>query len=201
MAESKPKRSHKLRTVLILLSLFLCAIIGLVNTPKDDGQETPTRVIRAAATRAPTVAKAPTQTPVPTATLTANEAVHAVVAKALGNGNRDVPRLASMVYTPDLVTVNFALKDATSGEWIVKFALMDVAAVGHALVEAGYTNAALSVTGTFSMQDVYGKASEMSVFWIDLSAVTLGKIQWDNFDPDNLPAIADKYDMRPALAE
>jgi hypothetical protein len=205
-----------------LVSLCLCvAVIYLVGgggtkvSPTVAGQQasattaTTTVSREANAATGPTETARPTRTPRPTSTpeptdtptASAEERARQLVAATLGKGNRKLPRLTSLAYSADEISVQWALDDNLTTEMILRGAWLDVLHMAKVLWQAGYTTQSYVFDGSFSMTDAYGASSENRVILVTLNPETTGKIVWDTFITDNLPVIADTYWQHPAFTK
>jgi hypothetical protein len=69
--------------------------------------------------------------------------------------------------------------------------------MGHEALERGLAFTTMTVDASASMTDVYGRQGVERVIHAIYSRSTLVKVNWQNFDRDNIFRIADSSDVWP----
>ena len=136
----------------------------------------------------------------PTATPKPQDVVGELVREALGTGNRDVDRISEIDVTFGWVTVDWAINDSLTEGMIKTGAKIDICDVAEALCQNGFCDG-LTMRGSFSMQDVYGNVSELTVVEVGFTPETLAKINWEYFDFHDIYLIADTVELHPAFQD
>ncbi|SRR6266704_5095360 len=121
------------------------------------------------------------------------------VTDALGPSNRNVPR-GDVRYTDthDL-DVNFAINDNFSASYIKGGAGMDIAKVIKVAKSSPVPVDQITFSGTFAVQDKYGKVTEEKVLGANYSAGTISKMNLDNLSYDQTLAAADYLYWSPVM--
>ena len=200
--------------VVLVLCCFGAAVTAILNQGSngegDQGQVEVAEVEDAAEpepedTQEPTEPPAtdlpPTDTPQPTNTPTVAELLNAVIADALGRGNRDVERVAKASKTLDVIDVEWAINDNLSEDMIRDGVKLDIVDVLKALDESGIEYDFVNFVGTFSMVDNLGNAEEMPVVWVTYSKDIVDQINWSGFIFSDVYEIADTVKMHPAFED
>lgn len=181
------KRNNKPLLIVVAAVLGLCCLGGIVLTVLDSDDDGG-KPASASASSAPAVDPA------------------AMLAKAiadkLGKPNRDnvsAPKVASWPDDPQkTIDVQWALNDnltANLRKAGAQIAVFDIIKVVKANATWKYTQ--LRLTGTFSMADKYGNASESVVVRLTYSAETIAKINPDGLTFDRIYALADSQQVHP----
>lgn len=188
--------------ILVLAAVaVLCAVCfvgSLVNTAVQRRQTASESQQQSAA--APTNPP-PAATPTPAATLTPEEKIQAALARALGHGNRDVPRLGRVSLTLDVIDVQWAINDNLTENMIKTGARIDIADMLQAIDETGVSYELINFEGTFSMVDRLGNAREETVVWATYERATVDQINWDGFLTDNVYNVAASSKRHPAFQD
>jgi hypothetical protein len=140
--------------------------------------------------RGPTGTPRPTDTPRPTVSPT--QRLQAAIRKALGDGNRNVPRVDEIALEDREIFVFWAINSNLTEGLIRNGARRDVVAILKAVAESGVEYSLVHTAGSFSMMDVYGNEREQVVVSLTYTQGTVDKINWVNFEPDNIYVIADE---------
>lgn len=106
------------------------------------------------------------------------------------NYNKDLGYILVRVYGSD----NFSSNMIKKGMW------MDVESSLKKLKEEKDIQT-IEFNIVFPMEDQYGNSSDDNVMKLSLSRETLDKINWANFDYNNLPNVADEYWEHPAFSK
>ena len=190
---------------LIFGGIILVLIIVAANTGKDKTKENTAPTTSAVSalpdndiTPQPTATEGPTATPkptrVPTATASAQTRLQYAFEKSLGSSNRkDVIRVAIYVtnYDPPEVIISWAINDNLTEGLIRGSAKRDIALMLKTLDDSGIRFDSVRLTGSFSLADQYGKATEETVVKAVYKWDTVQRINWAGFLNDNVYAIAD----------
>lgn len=190
----------------LLVSIFLalciiCVVISMINSGLKSVGLLPTDT----PFPSPTTTSAPTATIPPTVgpTLTPDEQVRALISGVLGKGNRNMPRLTSIEWSPSdkTLTIKWAIDDNLTEDFIKRGAKMDVEAMLKAIDTQGipYDYDSVVLDGSFALVDAYGNTSEQRVVLLTYYRSTIEKINWDNFLTDNMYVIADSVYIHPAF--
>jgi hypothetical protein len=162
-------------------------------------QARPTETLVPSNTPQPT--STPTITPLPSLTLSAEEQLQQMVETALGIGNREIPRLTSVVWdnSTKIITANWAINDNLTKNLLIFGARQDVVDVLKTISQANLSldYQLIQFAGTFSMVDAYGNVSESVVIRASYFRETIQKINWLNFLNDNVFVIADSSYVHP----
>lgn len=200
------------RRTLIIGAIVLIFACGLITTffgdpsPAGETAERPeataevVAVVEEAPTESPTNTPAPTDTPAPpTATPEPGEALRAAIALALGNGNRDVDRLTSVVDDNGRIEVDWAINDNLSEDLTRAGAQMDATEIVRAIAESGYDYEFILLRGTFPLVDQLGNVEETKVVELFFGRELVEQINFDNFLHRNIYDIADSSQIHPAF--
>jgi hypothetical protein len=152
----------------------------------------PTRPPTSTVAPLPTNTLAPTNTPA--ATLDAKSSLKVAIQTALGTSDRNIPRIRGISFdafeTGDIF-VEWSINDNLT-ESMIKFgARDDVNKVLKAVADSGFNYTSVALQGYFPMQDAYGNSSEDMVLNLIYKKTTVDKINWANFDLNNVYIIAD----------
>ena len=209
-ASRKPSRRTLIIGVIVLI--FACGLCGLITTffsdpsPAGETAEQPeataevVAAVEEAPTESPTNTPAPTDTPAPpTPTLEPGEALRAAIALALGNGNRDVDRLASVVDDNGRIEVDWAINDNLSEDLTRAGAQLDATEIVRAIAESGYDYEFILLRGTFPLVDQLGNVEETKVVELFFGRELVEQINFDNFLHRNIYDIADSSQIHPAF--
>lgn len=201
-APEKKKRSRWLYILGAIAVLFICGIISSFFT--DDAADDPeptAEVAQSAATPQPTDTPAPTATPAPpTATPEPGEALRAAVAGALGNSNRGVERLVSVVDANGRIEVDWAINDNLSEDLTRGGAQLEAVDILKAIVASGYEYDFILMRGTFPLRDTAGNVEESKVVELFFSRETVNGFDFGGFfDHRNIYELADSAQIHPAF--
>jgi len=145
-------------------------------------------------------------------TLTIEQQMEKSVVEILGSSNRKVDRLVEFDYLDNLfpqdegriavANIRFNINDNLNKNYIRGGALMDSADLFEHLY-ANYPDdlTAVQIMGFYPLSDSYGKEEDVAVLKISIKKETADKINWDNFNSDNFPIVADSYYIHPALSD
>lgn len=208
--EQAVSRKPGRRTLIIgaIVLIFACGICGLITTffgdpaPAEEtaGQTEATAEVEEAPTESPTNTPAPTDTPAPpTPTLEPGDALRAAIALTLGNGNRDVDRLTSVVDDNGRIEVDWAINDNLSEDLTRAGAQMDATEIVRAIAESGYDYEFILLRGTFPLVDQLGNVEETKVVELFFGRELVEQINFDNFLHRNIYDIADSSQIHPAF--
>lgn len=176
----------------------------LAPTPTATVTSAPTATPGPTATPAPTNTPMPTDTPVPpTNTPEPQAALQTAVAAALGEGNRDVPRIKDVYLGTDdkTIAVSWAINDNAFSSYIGYGGRKDVIAILKAVKASGAPFDVVNLFGSFSMVDKYGNASESPVVKLIYSKATVDRLNLDNILlTDTIYEAADKSQIHPEFS-
>jgi len=175
-------RQTALGVLFVILLVFVVAIL----LPAPSNTSNPSAQSRPAATRRPTAA--------PTATPTLQGRILA----AIGEINRDGAPTPDILFADQAVIIKYPSNDGLSVGSIRRSTQRQIVAIAR--VVRAFTQDELFITVTGPLTDAYGNTSEADIIRLRITRPTLEKINFDNFDIDNLPVIADYYWQHPALA-
>lgn len=174
----------------ILACICVIVVLGLILPPAG----TPTPVAQVAPTD--TAAPTPTSEPLPPPpTAGPQDRLAASLVEALGNSNRDTPRLAGLAVEGGEIVVSWAINDNLTSNLVRTGAALDVVDILQAVDELGIDYQQITVIGSFAMQDVYGNIEESIVVSAVYTRPTVDRIAFDTFDTDNTYRIADELLM------
>jgi len=195
MAQTKKKTIWK-RWYMIVLYCFVGLIVIGSLLPDSDNSETNIN----------------SQVNVEQETLTIEQQMEKSVVEILGSSNRKVDRLVEFDYLDNLfpqdegriavANIRFNINDNLNKNYIRGGALMDSADLFEHLY-ANYPDdlTAVQIMGFYPLSDSYGKEEDVAVLKISIKKETADKINWDNFNSDNFPIVADSYYIHPALSD
>lgn len=168
----------------------------------------PPATFTAAPTKAPTLAF--TATPIPTATAeptatptltdtpaTPLEAMAQAVTAALGEGDRETPRMGDVDYFEEHLVIFWAINRTMSGTWSRLNAQNDMKAILLAVHESGLPMEQVTVHGTFPVLNAYGNIVDRNVFHAAFSNRDLELINWENLELVDFEAVADDFGYAP----
>lgn len=224
MTTQPGKKRNPARAILWSLIAFIC-LCGFLfsrsvkntppppapptNTPSQTRPPTetatPTATLNQAAEK-PTITftPAPTNTPAPTFTSDPYAAFKKDVRRILGTGNRSVPRVAAINFNdpePGAIFINWALNDLYTTSLTGYGARSEATKILEALHESGLNYTYIILSGSFSMIDKFGNASEDNIFNLTFYKSTVEKINWNNFLVDDIDNIADNAFIHPDLRD
>lgn len=110
---------------------------------------------------------------------------------ALGECNRDVPRLGKVEITGEVVWVQYAIDDNLTSTLLLYGAYKDMATVLETLERSDVQYVRVRVQGSFAMRDLYGNVEEDTVVDLFFDRETARRVRWEAFDYLDLPRIAD----------
>lgn len=99
-------------------------------------------------------------------------------------------------YTEHIV-VESQMGDNLSGSWIISGFEMDIMRFLEKVQNESFES--VYIAGYFDLIDTYGNEKNHKVYSIDLTKSEIDKINFGNFDRDNLKNIADGYQVHNAL--
>ncbi len=217
MSAEKRKRGRG-RTIILAIIVLLVAcgvlsfFVSLFSDSATPGADEPTAVVEEVAevteetTAEPTNEPEPTELPVPTdeptaipATLSPEEALTAAIVAALGSGNRDVDRVASVIDDDGRIEVDWAINDAFSENLTQGSAQLDATNILRAISESGYPYDFVLMRGTFPLVDQFGNTEEQKVVELFFEQATADQINFDGFDYRNVYDIADSAQIHPSF--
>lgn len=173
------------------------------STPAPTSTPVPTNTPAPTSTPVPTSTPAPTDTPAPTPTSTATlspvDQLRVSIQAALGEGNRDIPRLQEFDILEEVdLWVVWSINTSLTIGWIRDGAQADAFNILQAIHSTGFDYRSVALIGTFSMTDVYGNSEEADVISVTYNRETVERINWNNFSLDNVYTIADQiYQIHP----
>jgi hypothetical protein len=127
-----------------------------------------------------------------------------VILAKLGPANRKNVKRVDHVFSgvnrgqPGII-VQFAINDNLTKNMVKLGAREDVANILQAIANSGTDYFSVRIAGTFSMVDKFGNAKEQFVIKATFNKETVDRINWKNFNSDNVFEIADDTDIHPAM--
>lgn len=148
------------------------------------------------ATTQPTETPEPTETLVPTPSDPAEQLLYNIE-HALGDNNRDVPRIGEYWFNADsgLIYVQFAIDDNLGIRMIRTGARIDTLTILEEVSQTSLDYSGVDVLGTFELVDQYGNTSESIVTSLYYTRETVERINFDNMLFENVYEIADNVGM------
>lgn len=110
----------------------------------------------------------------------------------------DSERIEDITHFDGHTTLKIKASDNLTTNMIRKSMLLDATEILNELKIANHEGTTL-ILFMFPMTDKYGEEKDMKVMSLEVSPETLEKINFDNFNRDNLSNIADDYYEHPAL--
>ena len=142
----------------------------------------------------------PKPSPMLTQTADGHAALRSAILQALGNGNRNVPRLSGLNFDdPEAgaIFVNWTIDDNLTNDMIVYGAELDATHILHALADSKIDYSYVILSGSFPMVDPYGNSKESNVVTLTFNKPTVDEINWQNFLTENICKIADQTAIWP----
>jgi len=170
--------------------------LAITRTPAPTASPAPTRTPEPTSTPAPTGTNTPA--PRPTATRSTQELITALLTSTLGKSNRDAQRLGPVTVSGGDVTAQWAINESLTEGYTKLGANQDIANILEQLFAFPGVQR-VTLNGTYSMVDIYGKVSEMTVIHYVMTSTTAAKVNWQNVDLHNLYRIADSVEVHPAF--
>lgn len=128
--------------------------------------------------------------------------LHVALGSALGSSDRGVRRFEVVRVSPSgsqsklsTATVRWAINDDISTGTVGNGAQADVYAVFRDVFTAGLPLASVRLDGTYPLSDGHGVARETVVMRVSMSrstATSIGKIGWENLDPQSAWPLVDR---------
>lgn len=134
----------------------------------------------------------------PAETLEPHAAFEMAVEKELGEGNREVSRIAELEFdkpNEGAIFIKWAINDNLTENFIKYGAKMDVVRILKALADSQIDYTYITLSGTFSLVDQFGNSEEKNVVYLVFNKSTVDRINWDNFLTDNIYKIADQTNI------
>lgn len=177
----KEKRVTKPTGVAIAVGIASIVLAGVIATPAEKEAESEVEV--EGVSEVEEVAEEATP----------EDRIRTVVGEAI-----DGKRILDVIYNDGHTTLKMALADNLTTNMIRKGAYMDVERVLKAFKDAKY-DGDTSILVMHEQADKYGKIDKYKVMTVKVSSETLDKIDFDNFDYNNIPDVADEYTSHPSL--
>lgn len=186
--------------VLVVIGSFLDGDTP-TTTPAPLAQNSPATLtsLPPTATQIPPT-NTPTDVPEPTPTIPPQEAFRAALSTALGDSNRDLDRIVKLEFGETLV-IDFTINENLTEDLIRYGAKMDFVTILKLLsvTEIPFTSA--SISGSYSLVDLYGNASETMVVYGLYTKDIISKINFSNFITDNVYILAEENFIAPAFQD
>lgn len=156
--------------------------------------------VRSTTTEAPTTTTS-TEAPTTTVPATPEERLNEEALNALGEGNRDVPRVAQVSNVEGTVEIRWAINDNLTEGFTKDGARRDGVDILTAVRASGIDATTVRLVGTFSLQDQFGNVSEDEVVRATYTTATLERFNFENFDAKQAyePSVADEVWVHPAF--
>jgi len=125
----------------------------------------------------------------------------AALRKHLGTNNRNRSKLTSLSVEGGQVKFTLSLDD-NLGKSLIKYGgFSDLCDVFQVLLDGRLDWTDAYVTCTFALRDKYGNESESRVMGGYFKRSELERVNWENFDVEDLPKIAGNFYLHPELRE
>lgn len=206
MIQPKPKKKMPFIVFMILVLFAFCVFCSIVSLTMDKLGLLPTETPKPP----PTQTSLPTQTPLPsptippTATLAPLDALKFQIETALGESNRNVPRLTSFDWTESdkVLMIRWAVNDNLGTDLILIGVQTDVTDMLQIIAQSGLLPdyQFVNFVGTFPLQDAFGNVSEERIVTATYDKATVDKINWENFQYPNIFTIADFASLHPEFS-
>ncbi len=146
---------------------------------------------------------APTAVPTPSATVTSEDKLRQAVHRTPLLGKIDRLQVFPSAGQPGLwiVDIHEQIADNLTDSMVANGALMDFAAISKSVYQAGVPLQWVAWTGSFSMQDQYGRTRVEDVLVLKLPADRGNTIAWQNLDGHGVYDLADHIVVAPAFAQ
>jgi hypothetical protein len=134
----------------------------------------------------------------PAATLDPKVALRESINKVLGTDNGELPRLTKISYSdPEAgdITITWAINDNAFQNSKKVGAQIDTTNILKVLENSKTRFIYVILIGTFSMQDRYGNPTEIQAMSLGFNKSKLDKINWEDFQPSDIYALADVADI------
>lgn len=152
------------------------AVIQLQSVPTL----TPTAPATSAATKPAAgtpVRSTPAATPTPTVSK-APQTLKPALMTALGESNRDLERVASVTVDGDALTIQWAIDDSLSDDWLKDGIKSDVVSILQVVWKSKLPFKTIHLAGTFAMQDRFGNVTEDIVVDLTYGSDIVRQINW-----------------------
>ena len=177
------------RYILIVLAVLAVASLACGGSGSPKATATP----RPTATNTPTPAP-PTATPVPLAPV---DQLRADILDALGDSNRDVPRITKLIAGNEIY-IEWTISDNLAS-LLQSSIRLDVRNMLEVIAHSAVPYKTVNLRGSFPLKDVYGNVSEEIVLDAVYTAEAIGRINWEGFQFKNMHEVAETWDMHPAM--
>jgi len=138
--------------------------------------------------------------PTATTTLTAETTICRAVSAALSQSNRGLRRLPFCERDVDNhIVIRWTINDNLTENMIKTGAQLDLVRVLKAVAKSGQPFISVYAEGSFAMVDQYGAKTETIVVRAFFERATVDKINFDNFNADNIYVIADSGNVHRAF--
>jgi len=118
------------------------------------------------------------------------------IRKSLTASNRGRERI-SVAIVEDFVKVQFSINDNLTESMIKIGAQRDIVDLLKAAIDSGSDFREIRIVGTFPLVDVYGNSQESRILDVVYSSDNLKRVNWKNFQRENIYKIADKQSKVP----
>jgi hypothetical protein len=208
--QTKAKKKFPIWVLIILGFFTLCFVCITASVAMDQLGLLPTLTPAPPTNTAlPSETPGPTNTPGPTDTPTAAplpiDQLRLEIEKALGDGNREIPRLTEFNWSESDKTliIQWALNDNLSQDLIMVGVQTDITDMLKVISTSGLLPEFQFVTfvGTFPLVDKFGNVTEDRVVTANYNKSTVDKINWDNFLYTNIFDIAELSFIHPAMTQ
>jgi hypothetical protein len=95
-----------------------------------------------------------------------------------------------------VVTVKFDTSSSNTSKFYIQYTLTETL---RSIQKSGYHYDTIVIWGVCNLVDPYGNESLDKIFQINVFNSTMKKINWKNFDSNNLFQIVDSFSIHPAL--
>ena len=182
------RRRKKVRQWFYSLALFFVVFIvsAIVSAGADPESESQVTSMDATAV-------VPTETPTQSPTENLLSLAKSTLEK---NSNRGIPKITSAMMSviddgSTLAQVEFAISEHTFQGTTNRTARKDIVALLEAIFKSSLDYDGVNILGSYSLEDLYGNSNERIVVRLFYEKDNLSRIQWDNFDSENVYEISD----------
>lgn len=140
-------------------------------------------------------------TPRPAAAPTATPTLQGRILAAIGQTDRAGAERPVIQIDAETLRVVFSMDDGLTASSMRRATLATAVAIARVVRDHSDNTRELRIGVSGPITDAYGNTTEQHVLSVYLKPATLDKINFDAFDIDNLPAIADHYWQHQALPD
>ncbi|MEK6890920.1 MAG: hypothetical protein AABX03_02180 [Nanoarchaeota archaeon] len=137
--------------------------------------------------------------------LTIKQQMDEDIREILGTSNRNVEKIKEIIITEGengyFIGIRYNADDNLNSKMIKGYIINEDIKVLKTLYTKYENISGVGIIAYFPLTDAYGNNEDEAVINLRIDRATADKINWDGLLPENIPTIADKYYIHPALTQ